>query len=66
MKERDLAPYVEAALARKPGLPPVADADIPLVEAFGRKGPWPLFNDRGDTIPIPLQDPLAQREAPRT
>jgi hypothetical protein len=65
-KERDLAPYVKAALARKPRLPAAADADIPLVEAFGRKGPSPLFNERGDTIPIPTQDPLGAHETTRT
>jgi hypothetical protein len=63
-KERELAPYVEAALARKPRLPAVADPDIPIVEAFGRKGPSPLFNNRGDSIPIPTQDPLAARRSP--
>jgi alkanesulfonate monooxygenase SsuD/methylene tetrahydromethanopterin reductase-like flavin-dependent oxidoreductase (luciferase family) len=59
-KERELAPYIEAALARKPRMAPAADADIPVVEAFGRKAPSPLFGgDRGGAISIPTADPLA-------
>ena len=63
-KRRALAPYIEAALARKPRMVPLDDAAIPRVEAFGRKAPSPLLNsDRGGAIPIPTQDPLATREA---
>jgi alkanesulfonate monooxygenase SsuD/methylene tetrahydromethanopterin reductase-like flavin-dependent oxidoreductase (luciferase family) len=59
-KERELAPYIEAALARKPRMPPAADADIPVVEALGRKAPSVLVSgDRGGGISIPTQDPLA-------
>jgi hypothetical protein len=66
-KQRDLAPFIDAALARKPRLAPLDDAAIPLVEAFGRKAPSPLVSsDRGGAIPIPTQDPLAAREAART
>ena len=62
-KRRELAPSIEAALARKPRLPPLNDTEIPRVEAFGRKAPSPLLNsDRGGAIPIPTQDPLAARE----
>jgi hypothetical protein len=65
-KRRELAPYIEAALARKPRMAPVADTDIPLIEAFGRKAPSPLVtSDRGGAISIPTQDPLAAREAGR-
>ena len=65
-KQRGLAPYIEAALARKPRMPPVADTDIPLVEAFGRKAASPIVSaDRGGAISIPTQDPLAAREAGR-
>ncbi len=61
-KERELAPFIEAALARKPRLPPVEDAQIPRVEAFGRKAPSPLAGgDRGGGISIPTADPLAVR-----
>jgi hypothetical protein len=65
-KERELAPFIEAALARKPRMPPVEEADIPRVEAFGRKAPSPLLNsDRGGAISIPTSDPLAAREGAR-
>src|SRR5215831_18721282 len=37
-KRRELAPAIEAALARKPRLPPLAEAAIPVVEALGRAG----------------------------
>jgi hypothetical protein len=49
-------------LARKPKMAPIDEAAIPRIEAFGRKGSSPLFNNRGDSIPIPTQDPLAARE----
>jgi hypothetical protein len=59
-KRRELAPFVEAALARKPRMAPLHDADIPRVEAFGRKAPSPIVSsDRGGAISIPTLDPLA-------
>lgn len=59
-KERELAPYIAAALARKQHLPAVEDAAIPLVEALGRKAPSALVGgDRGGGISIPTQNPLA-------
>jgi hypothetical protein len=65
-KRRELAPYIQAALARKPRMPPVADADIPRVEAFGRKAASPILSsDRGGAISIPTQDPFAAREGER-
>ena len=65
-KRRELAPYIEAALARKPRMPAVEDGEIPRVEAFGRKAPSPLVSsDRGGAISIPAQDPLAAREGDR-
>jgi len=65
-KRRELAPYIEAALARKPKMAALDDAAIPRVEALGRKAPSPLLNsDRGGAIPIPTQDPLAAREPAR-
>ncbi|MEM9623873.1 MAG: LLM class flavin-dependent oxidoreductase, partial [Pseudomonadota bacterium] len=36
-KAAELAPYIEAALARKEYMRPLADADIPEFEALGRK-----------------------------
>ena len=45
---------------------PLADADIPRVETFGRKAPSPLINsDRGGATPIPTQDPFAAPEGGR-
>jgi hypothetical protein len=60
-KERELAPFIEAALARKPRMAPIADAEIPAVEAFGRKAASPIVvgGDRGGAISIPTADPLA-------
>ena len=34
-KAEELAPYIEAAFTRKKYLEPLADADIPVYEAFG-------------------------------
>jgi alkanesulfonate monooxygenase SsuD/methylene tetrahydromethanopterin reductase-like flavin-dependent oxidoreductase (luciferase family) len=34
-KHEELAPYVEAAMARKQAMPPLADDEIPLYEAYG-------------------------------
>jgi alkanesulfonate monooxygenase SsuD/methylene tetrahydromethanopterin reductase-like flavin-dependent oxidoreductase (luciferase family) len=36
-KQAELAPYIEAAMARKQFMAPLADADIPEYEALGRK-----------------------------
>ena len=47
-------------------MPPVADTDIPLVEAFGRKAASSIVSsDRGGAISIPTQDPLVAREGER-
>ena len=36
-KQQQLAPYIEAALARKVKMPPLKDADIPVFPALGRR-----------------------------
>src|SRR5262249_45570478 len=36
-KAAELAPYVEKAMARRRGMQPLADADIPVFTALGRK-----------------------------
>jgi len=36
-KEAELAPYVEKAMARKRGMKPMTDAEIPVFTALGRK-----------------------------
>ena len=62
-KAAELAPYVAAALARKPRMPPIALADVPLVESFGRRGGGlssevrtTFASDRGGAISIPATD----------
>ncbi|GGC28331.1 luciferase [Siccirubricoccus deserti] len=66
-KQAELAPYIAAALARKSRMPPIAEADIPAVGAFGRQGAnvgvaqGTTFNDRGGAIPVPRFDPHAAK-----
>ena len=36
-KERELAPFIERALARKPRMKPLADDEIPELHALGRQ-----------------------------
>jgi alkanesulfonate monooxygenase SsuD/methylene tetrahydromethanopterin reductase-like flavin-dependent oxidoreductase (luciferase family) len=58
-KQEELAPYVEAALARKRFLPPIAEREIPEIKAYGRN----IAEDAGPTAPggsglsIPRTDP---------
>jgi len=68
-KREELAPYIEAALARKKRMPELADADIPEVEAYGRQkgakvgvAQSSTFADRGGSISIPRADPHAARQ----
>ena len=35
-KAEELAPYIEAALARKKKMAPIAEGEIPTVKAYGR------------------------------
>jgi hypothetical protein len=59
-KQRELAPYIAAALARKPAMPAVTPSDIPTVDAFGRNRPRaPQFSDRGGASAAPAFDPHA-------
>ncbi len=69
-KAKELAPYIEAALARKDWMAPLADEDIPTIIALGRqiaetdKKPESLGDKvsdfgRGD-INVPRQDPAQQ------
>jgi alkanesulfonate monooxygenase SsuD/methylene tetrahydromethanopterin reductase-like flavin-dependent oxidoreductase (luciferase family) len=63
-KRRELEPFIAAALARKPRLAPIAAADIPVVEALGRKAQAAITtSDRGGAISIPTADPLARNAA---
>ena len=54
-KAQELAPYIEAAMARKKRLPPIAVDDIPKYQALQRK--VTAFSDRGGGIPSVMQDP---------
>jgi hypothetical protein len=57
-KGRELAPYIAAALARKPAAAMMSADDIPTVEAFGRSAPRAArFSDRGGAIAAPAFDP---------
>lgn len=68
LKAAELAPYIEAALARKPRMAPIAAADIPVVSPYGRNV---IQADQDETenvthhgaadITVPLRDPLADQ-----
>jgi alkanesulfonate monooxygenase SsuD/methylene tetrahydromethanopterin reductase-like flavin-dependent oxidoreductase (luciferase family) len=60
-KERALAPYVTAALARKKKMAPIAERDIPEIDAFGRNIPrGKVFSDREGVLATPAFDPHAE------
>ena len=69
-KAAELAPYIEAALARKPRMPAIPAADIPVVSPYGRNI---IQEDQDETenvthhgaadITVPLRDPLADERA---
>ena len=67
-KQEELAPYIDAALARKKRMPAIAEADIPVVESYGRSKGADIgvaraetVSDRGGGINIPAQDPHAAK-----
>jgi len=69
-KRKELAPYIEAALARKRRMPEMATEEIPIVDAFGRKkgatvgvAQAATFSDRGGSISVPQVDPHAKKES---
>src|ERR1700674_1162168 len=69
-KQAELAPFVEAALRRKPRMAPLREADIPTIVALGRQqakqesvdGKTANFG-RGSEMSVPLEDPLKQASA---
>ncbi len=68
-KAEELAPYIAAALARKKRMAPIADADIAVVESYGRRKGVDIgvaraetVSDRGGGINIPAHDPHAGRK----
>lgn len=73
-KAAELAPYIEAAMARKPRMPEPADADIPVVEALGRQiseadkaAAAPPSREaefgRDSNIAVPTEDPAAHPQS---
>jgi alkanesulfonate monooxygenase SsuD/methylene tetrahydromethanopterin reductase-like flavin-dependent oxidoreductase (luciferase family) len=66
-KQSELAPFVEAALARKPRMPVLAHKDIPSVRAFGLLGvdvgtaQSSTYSDRGGAISVPMMDPSSRK-----
>jgi alkanesulfonate monooxygenase SsuD/methylene tetrahydromethanopterin reductase-like flavin-dependent oxidoreductase (luciferase family) len=75
-KDAELAPYIEAALARKPRLAMPADAELPVVKSQGVRmresgtdyaAAGGTYTDptRGGGIPVPRQDPRAAKKDPR-
>ncbi|MEQ9638550.1 MAG: LLM class flavin-dependent oxidoreductase [Alphaproteobacteria bacterium] len=69
-KQAELAPHIEAALARKPRMPALADADIPVVQALGRQVAEQAKADRGKVADfgrggasqVPLEDPAKRAQ----
>ena len=67
-KQAELAPYIAAALARKPRLAPIAAENVQPVLAAGlRQGDVSAraavtFSDRGGAITIPTADPALLKE----
>ncbi len=65
-KAAELAPYIEAAMARKRRMPPIAEGEIPVISPYGRNV---IQEDQDMTenvthhgaadITVPLRDPLA-------
>lgn len=63
-KEAELAPYIEAALARKPRMPELKKEEIEDVVSFGQRkkneGQYVNFrSDRGGGVAVVADDPLA-------
>lgn len=61
-KNKELAPFVEAALARKPRMTPLGIEDIPYVE--GKASKHVTTADRGSAIPMVLEDPKVKQPVP--
>ena len=67
VKRREHAGAVEAAMARKPLMPPIEPADVPEVVAYGQRAKATAsvsadsVSDRGGAIAIPREDPLEER-----
>ena len=70
-KSAELAPFIEAALARKPRMRPLEEHEIPVISAFGRnivqteqdESSRSLHHAAAD-ITVPARDPLAGQRGP--
>ncbi|WP_157218893.1 LLM class flavin-dependent oxidoreductase [Flavisphingomonas formosensis] len=69
-KAEELAPYIEAALARKQRMAPLAEAAIPTIDSYGRRNTTDIsvskpevLGDRGGGFSIPSFDPHARKAA---
>ena len=70
-KSVELAPFIEAALARKPRMRPLEEHEIPVISAFGRtiaqteqdESSRSLHHAAAD-ITVPARDPLAGQSGP--
>jgi hypothetical protein len=58
-KQAALAPHLEAALARKVWMRPLADAEIPEITAMGRPIHEAAAADGPPPSLVPLRDPVA-------
>ena len=66
-KAEELAPWIEAALARKPRMEMPDDEDLPVIKSMARaledagQSPGNAYVDptRGGGIPLPRQEPVA-------
>jgi len=59
-KRERLAPAVEAALARRRGMPPIAESEIPEIKPYPRElpgGPDGEPRPGGSGLPVPTRDP---------
>jgi alkanesulfonate monooxygenase SsuD/methylene tetrahydromethanopterin reductase-like flavin-dependent oxidoreductase (luciferase family) len=71
VKREELAPCIERALSRKTWLAPLADHEIPEIEALGRQivEQLPLDDEAsfqsGSGLSVPLRDPTARERRPR-
>ncbi len=70
-KAEELAPYIEAALARKPRMAPIADADIPTITTLASTMPAAKMPTDGDKVThhksadilVPTEDPMSNASA---
>jgi alkanesulfonate monooxygenase SsuD/methylene tetrahydromethanopterin reductase-like flavin-dependent oxidoreductase (luciferase family) len=69
-KQEELAPHLEAAMARKRFMPAATEATIPVIPPYGKGIAETSYEDAGETthhaaadVPVPLSDPRAKAGA---